>query len=222
MLTQTIALSAAEDGVFVDQIWWYTSRAAGSVAWVLLSASVLMGLTLSSRDSRVFPTGWSIDLHRFLSTLSITFLGVHMAALVPDNFVHFSWAELFVPFASEWQPGAVAWGVVGAWLLVAVEVTSLLRKRMPTRLWRAIHMLSFIVWLAATVHLFVAGTDSSTRPFRVVQVVVIGAVTALFVRRIVVARRALVKSSARVRTLSVEEPVDVEEIDSGERAELST
>ena len=185
----------------VDQVWWFTSRAAGIVSWVLLSGSVVLGLTQSSRASRNLPAGWTLDLHRFLSMLSIVFLSVHLAALVPDNFVHFGWAELFVPYASEWRPGAVAWGIVAFWLLVAVQITSLLRPRLPNRLWRSVHYLSFAVWAGATVHLLAAGTDAGVFLFRVVQVMLIGAVLVFTTVRIVTARRR-----ASVRTLPVEEP----------------
>jgi len=194
----------------VEQVWWFTSRAAGIVSWVLLSLSVLLGLTQSSRASRNLPAGWTLDLHRFLSMLSIVFLSVHLAALVPDNFVHFGWAELFVPYASEWRPGAVAWGIVAFWLLVAVQVTSLLRPRLPNRLWRSVHYLSFVVWTAATVHLLTAGTDADVLLFRVVQGVVVTAVVAFTVLRVLAARR---RGSAG--PLSVEEPVHVDQVDAG-------
>ena len=42
-------------------------------------------------------------------------------------------AELFVPLASAWKPGAVAWGVVALYLLLAIEITSLLQRRIPRR-----------------------------------------------------------------------------------------
>lgn len=200
----------------VDQIWWYTSRSAGITAWVLLSASVLAGMSMSSRDSRQLPQGWPIDLHRFLSTLSLVFLSVHMAALVPDNFVEFGWAEIFIPLASTWQPWAVAWGVVAFWLVVAVEVTSLLRRRIPNRVWRMVHFSSFLVWISSTVHLFLAGTDVGSPAFRVVQAVVIGLVALMFGRRVTVARQRTRVSAGR-SALPIEEAVDVDEVDAGKR-----
>lgn len=200
---------------FVDQVWWYTSRAAGIVSWVLLTASVLAGMSMASRDSRRLPRGWPIDLHRFLSTLSLVFLAVHMAALVPDNFVEFGWAEIFVPMASTWQPGAVAWGVVGFWLVVAVEISSLLKRRIPNRVWRTIHFASFGVWISATVHLFMAGTDVSTPAFRVVQVVLIVAVVLAFIRRAAIGYER--RLSARRGALPVEEPIHIDQVDAGKR-----
>jgi len=202
---------------FVDQVWWFMSRAAGIVGWVLLSCSVILGLSMSARRTRSLPTGWPLDLHRFISMLSIVFLGVHLAALVPDTFVEFGLAELFIPMASSWNPDAVAWGVVAFWLLVAVEVTSLLRARIPHRLWRGVHMLSFVVWISGTVHLFLAGTDASHWAFRIVQVVVIGIVVLLFLARLL----SSFQRSGSAGTLAVEEPVDVDEVDAGEGRELA-
>jgi sulfoxide reductase heme-binding subunit YedZ len=203
----------------VDQIWWFTSRAAGIVAWVLLSLSVIVGLTMSTRSARRLPAGWPLDLHRYLSMLSLTFLTVHLVALIPDDFVHFGLAELLVPMASEWQPGSVAWGIVAFWLVVAVQVTSLLRRRLPTKVWRVVHMSSFVVWLSATVHLLYAGTDAEHPIFRGVQVLTIATVVVLFGRRILFARLKHVRSGGRA-ALPVEEAVDVDQIDAGEGRKL--
>ena len=202
----------------VDEVWWYSSRSAGIVGWVLLSASMIAGMSMSVRDQLV-PRTSKLDLHRFFSTLSLIFISLHLVALVPDNFVHFGLLELFVPYASEWQPEDVAWGVIGFWLLVSVELTSLLRSRIPNRLWKLIHSLAFAVWALATVHLFAAGTDVGHPLFRVVQVTVMGAVLAMFLYRVAIMMK---RRSPRRRTVSVEESVDVDQIDPGERRELPT
>ena len=72
------------------------------------------------------------------------FLAVHLGALVADSYVHFGVADLLVPFASSWKSGAVAWGVVAFWFLIAVEVSSLMMRRLPRRTWRAIHLTSYL------------------------------------------------------------------------------
>jgi len=206
---------------YVDQIWWFMSRAAGIVAWVLLSCSVIIGMTMSSRRNQPLPTGWALDLHRFFSMLAIVFLGIHLAALVPDNFVEFGLAELFIPMASTWEPSAVAWGIVAFWLLLAVEITSLLRARLPHRLWRGVHLLSFVVWISGTVHLLFAGTDVGHWSFRIVQVIVIGAVTLLFVARVIEVFRPDGRGSSPVGTLPIEEPIDIDEVDPWEGREFA-
>ena len=48
----------------------------------------------------------------------------HVVALFLDHYVEFSVADLAVPFAASWSPGALAAGIVAAYLLVAIEVAS--------------------------------------------------------------------------------------------------
>lgn len=142
------------------QLAWYAARSSGLVTWALVTASILWGLALSTRlvRKRGVPA-WLLDLHRFLGTLSLVFLAVHLVALWADSYVHFAWSELLVPMASTFRPGAVAWGIVGMYLLLAVEVTSWLMRRLPRRLWRSVHLGSFGVFAAASVHGFQAGAD---------------------------------------------------------------
>jgi len=144
----------------MDQLWWDTARAGGIVAWCLLAASVLWGLAMSTRTTpdRVRPS-WMLDVHRFLGGLAAVFVGVHVTGLLLDGFVPFGPTDLLVPLASSWHPVAVAWGIVAMYLLLAVELTSLGRRRVPRRAWRVVHTLSFPTFVLATVHGLTAGTD---------------------------------------------------------------
>lgn len=145
-----------------DQVWWYLARASGLVAWVALTAAVLWGVALSTRlVGRAAKPAWLLDLHRFLGGFACVLTAVHLGALVADSWVHIGWLEVLVPLASRWRPGPVAWGVVSLYVLVAVEVSSLLGRRVPMRVWRRIHLLSFLLWVTATVHTLSAGTDAS-------------------------------------------------------------
>ncbi|MEZ5235987.1 MAG: ferric reductase-like transmembrane domain-containing protein [Acidimicrobiales bacterium] len=155
--------------IWTSQLWWYLARAGGIVAWVLLAASMIWGLLLSTKllGRRPHPA-WVTDLHRFLGGLSVVFTAVHVAALVLDSYVSFGPAEVLVPFASHWRPAAVAWGVIATYLLVAIEVTSLLRHRLPRRAWRATHLLSFPLFGLGTLHALTAGTDAGTVAWQLV------------------------------------------------------
>ena len=150
-----------------EQIWWYTARAGGIVGWALLAASVLWGLSITTKATkgRVRPN-WMLDLHRFLGGLALIFTGVHVLAIMADSYVQFGLIQVLVPFTGTWHPAAVAWGIIGFYFLVAVEVTSLLRRRLSKRLWRATHFLSFPLFALTTVHALAAGTDSGTLPLR--------------------------------------------------------
>jgi DMSO/TMAO reductase YedYZ heme-binding membrane subunit len=143
--------------------WWYVTRATGLVAWALLAASVLWGLFVNNKTlARSTPPAWVLDLHRHLGGLAVVFVAVHVAVLPLDSYTHWTVADLLVPMSSAWHPIPVAFGIVGAYLLLAVEISSLLGRRVPRAWWRRIHMLSFPLYVLASVHLFAAGTDSGT------------------------------------------------------------
>jgi DMSO/TMAO reductase YedYZ heme-binding membrane subunit len=145
-----------------DHFWWYVARSGGLVAWTLIVASSVSGLLLATRTRGGRVTSASmLGLHRYLSALAVVFTAVHVVAIVADSFVQFGITDVLVPMAARWHPLAVAWGIVGMYLLVTIEVTSLLRRHLPIRAWRGIHLLSYALFAVATVHLLTAGTDSA-------------------------------------------------------------
>jgi predicted ferric reductase len=149
---------------------WYVARASGLVAWALLVGSVAWGLLMTSKLlRRRVKNAWLLDLHRWLGGLALTFTGVHILAIMSDTYVHFGLASLLVPFASQWHPVAVAWGVASLYLLAAVELTSLARRHLNYRLWRRVHFLSFPLFVMSTIHGLTAGTDSA-RPMAIIAV----------------------------------------------------
>src|SRR5690348_10185557 len=100
---------------------WYVARAAGLTSWALLVFATLWGLALSTKILGKRPRpNWILDLHRWLGGLAVIFTGVHVGALLLDQYVHFGVKEVLVPFASSWRPAAVAWGVVALYMLLAV------------------------------------------------------------------------------------------------------
>lgn len=173
------------------QTWWYVARSTGIVAWSLLTLSMTWGLMLHTRILNGRPTPrWLLDLHRFLGGLSIVFVALHLAGLVGDSYAHFGPAELFVPFASSWRPAAVALGVVAMYLLVAIEVTSLLMRHLPRRWWRAVHLSSFATFLLSTLHTITAGSDARNSVLILAVNVAVAAVLFLILVRVLAPRRA--------------------------------
>lgn len=141
---------------------WYAARASGLIAWAVVTASVVWGLTLSTRlIRRKGVPAWLLDLHKFLGTLSVVFVGVHLLALWADNYVYYGPRELLVPMASEYRPGAVAWGIAATYLLVAIQLTSWAMRKLPRKLWHGVHLTTFPMLFAATVHGFAAGADNA-------------------------------------------------------------
>lgn len=165
---------------------WYIDRAAGLVAWVLLTASVVLGLLLSSKvlGKKVKPN-WLQDLHRGISGLSAAFVAVHVAGAIGDNYIHFGVKDVLVPGASSWRTLATAWGVVTLYLMVAVEGSSLLRKHLPKALWRKLHYLSFPLFITATAHGISAGTDGGKTVGIAVAALATSAIAGLTAMRVV-------------------------------------
>ncbi len=146
--------------------WWFLARSSGLVAGVLLVMAFIWGILLSTQLVKpVKRAAWLLDLHRWLGGLTVGFVILHVVGLVGDSYLTFDLASIFVPFASKWQPGAVTWGVVGMYLLAAVQLTSWprVRSHLSRRIWRAIHLLSFpLLWVVA-MHSGAAGTDVGNR-----------------------------------------------------------
>jgi predicted ferric reductase len=145
-----------------EQLWWYVARSGGIVALLLTGSSVLFGLVMSTRIMKgASSPQWLNGTHRWWGGLSVTFTGVHVLALALDSFVSFGVLDILVPFASSWKPGAVAWGIVTMYLLLAVQITSMLGKRIPRTWWKRVHATSFLLFWTGLVHGATAGTDAS-------------------------------------------------------------
>jgi hypothetical protein len=177
---------------------WYVARGSGLVAWAIVTAATLWGLALSTRlVRRKGVPAWLLDLHRYLGTLSVVFVGVHLLALWADNFVSFTWRELFVPMASPWRPVAVLWGIVATYLLVAIQLTSWLMRRLPRRLWHTVHLSSYALFVTATVHGFTAGADAKVMAVQFSALVGVLLVTFLLGFRVLGRRASAPRSAGR-------------------------
>jgi sulfoxide reductase heme-binding subunit YedZ len=132
---------------------WYFSRASGLVSLALFTAVVVLG---SLGAGRFESTGWSRlttgTLHRNLALTGVVFLAAHIGSGVLDSYVSLHWADVVVPFVAGYKPLWVGLGAVAIDLVIAIVVTSLVRTRIPPRLWRAVHWLAYLCWPVALVH----------------------------------------------------------------------
>jgi hypothetical protein len=172
-----------------SQFWWWVARATGIVAWGFATAAVAWGLALSGRlvRRRRLPA-WILDLHRYLGTLTVAFIAVHVLALVADGYVHFGAQEIFVPMGSPWRPGAVTWGVFAMYGILVIQVTSWGMRRLPRRVWHGIHFTSYAVFVAATVHGALSGADRANPLVQAFAVAGVTVVVVLTVLRVLAAK----------------------------------
>lgn len=145
------------------QEYWYLSRTAGFTAYVVMFASVAAGIVTTTKlASRLRLGNLPFDLHRFLSLLALGLTLLHVFVLLGDSYMNYTVAELWVPFASPYRPFAVALGVIGAWLMIAIVASFYLRRYIGQRAWRTLHCATFGLYAMATAHGLLAGTDAGT------------------------------------------------------------
>ncbi|GAA2003555.1 ferric reductase-like transmembrane domain-containing protein [Catenulispora subtropica] len=139
---------------------WYATRATGVIALILLTASVVLGIVVQVRAaSDRWPRLVTLGVHRNLSLLVLAFLALHIGTAVVDSYAPVGWLSLVVPFASSYRPLWLGLGTVAFDLLLAVTITSLLRRRISVRVWRAVHWAAYACWPAAVVHGLGTGSD---------------------------------------------------------------
>lgn len=174
-----------------EQTWWYLSRSSGIVALVLLVLSVVWGVLLATRVlHHIDRPAWLLDLHKWLGGTALVMTGLHMLGLYLDGYVQFGFRELLVPGTGEYRPVAVAVGVLSFYVMVAVQATSYMRRRLSKRMWHGIHLLSYgLVWGAA-IHAGMAGTDTVNRAYQVLALVLTMLAVAATMIRIVIPARA--------------------------------
>jgi sulfoxide reductase heme-binding subunit YedZ len=170
-----------------DQVLWFTTRGAGAVSLLMFTASATLGLVTVARfQAAGWPRFFNYEMHRRVSLLSIVFLAVHVLTAVFDPFTKLGLGAALVPFASSYRPVQVALGVVALYLFVALIVTSLLRKHIGQRTWRAVHWASYAMWPMALLHGITAGSDAFAPWMLAVDLISIAVITAALGWRIAV------------------------------------
>ena len=184
------------------QFWWYVTRASAMIAWVVLVISVIWGILLSTRIFRKFDNpAWLLDLHRWLSGIAVSMTALHMFSLYMDSYAPFSIQDLFIPFHSTYtkfpQLGGlpVALGVICAYLLIAVQSTSLIMRLLPRKFWKGIHYTSYVVVLLVSFHAGWTGTDTRAWLYRIVAIALIMLTTVALIVRIIFPKSAKTLSS---------------------------
>jgi len=162
-----------------DQLLWYTTRGAGAVSLVLLSAVVVLGILSVLRvQSTSWPRFLTAGLHRNLSLMALVFLALHIVTAVVDPFTHLGWLAAVVPFSSYYRTFWLGLGTVAFELMLAIVLTSLIRGFIGQSAWRLIHWLAYASWPVAVLHGFGTGTDAWTAWLLAIQLVCILAVLA--------------------------------------------
>jgi len=182
---------------------WILARASGFTAFAALTAEVVLGLLMSTGRGTTWrtwlPKATRVELHRWLSPLTLALVGGHVAVLLADDFVRFDALDVLVPFVAPTRPIALGLGVLALYAAVVVHVSFGLRKRLGARTWRRLHYLSFATFLLAGIHGVAAGSDAG-RPWALAMFgVPLAVVAVLVVVRVATAVRDLRDCAARAQ-----------------------
>ena len=140
--------------------YWYLTRSTGTVALVLLTISVALGVLDVERFSTPRLPRFAVDgAHRSVSLLSVVFLVIHILTASLDSFAPIPLVDAIIPFVGTYRPFWLGLGAASSDLLLAVAITSVVRQRLGYRSWRAIHWLAYACWPIAVLHGLGTGSD---------------------------------------------------------------
>ncbi|MGB8879247.1 MAG: ferric reductase-like transmembrane domain-containing protein, partial [Solirubrobacteraceae bacterium] len=142
---------------------WFITRGTGAISLVLLTLTVALGIA-NVRRTRIGATPRFVldSVHRSASLLAVSFVAVHVLTTLLDGFAPITLLDVIVPFGSKYRPLWLGLGTVAFDLLIAIVLTSLLRRRLGYRAWRTTHWLAYASWPIALVHGLGTGSDTRT------------------------------------------------------------
>jgi hypothetical protein len=152
------AIAAASPSPF-----WFLTRGTGVISLLLLTLTVALGIANVRRTQIGEMPRFVLDsVHRTAALLAVSFVGVHIVTTLLDGFAPITLLDAVIPFTSAYRPVWLGLGTVAFDLLLAVIITSLLRRRLGYGAWRATHWLAYASWPVALIHGLGTGTDAKT------------------------------------------------------------
>ena len=95
-------------------------------------------------------------MHRNLSLFCLALIAIHIVTIV----LPIGYLDAFVPFLTPYRPLWIGLGALAFDMLLAVAITSGLRRRIGVSTWRGVHYLAYACWPIAVLHGLGSGTDT--------------------------------------------------------------
>ena len=166
-----------------EHLFWITSRAAGTLALLVSSVAVAIGLTMGGKLLK----GRGPDLrvtHEALSLATIVALVVHAVALLGDKFLHPSVADIAIPFVSSYQTLWTSMGIVAGWMMIILGLSFYARGRIGQQRWRKLHRFTALAWALGLWHSLAEGTDAGAAWFLIATAIVAVPAALLLIARL--------------------------------------
>jgi hypothetical protein len=127
---------------------------------LLLTVSVVLGVLDVKRYTSPRWPRFAVDrVHRDVSLLVLALLVVHIVTSVLDGFAPITLTDGVIPFLSPYRPLWLGLGALSFDVLIAVALTSALRRRLGYQAWRAVHWAAYASWPIAIFHGLGTGSD---------------------------------------------------------------
>ena len=148
--------------LLVRTIPWMLARAAGLVAYVLLTVLVLVGLAMSQPvwQSRHQTLKRLMPWHRAGTLVFLAFLLTHILAIALDPYVAIGWAGAFIPFLSGYRTVFVAMGTLALYFVVVLAFTAQFSRPLFGIRWLTVHRFALITYGLSWVHAVWTGSDT--------------------------------------------------------------
>jgi methionine sulfoxide reductase heme-binding subunit len=184
---------------------WNVSRALGLVALLLcgvvLALGALHNTTLSRAATQALPRFVLVALHRNLALITVVFVALHVLTVLVTPYLPLRWYHVLVPGTASFNPWPVGLGAVALDLLLAVVISSSLRRYLSKRAWLVVHWTSYVCFPVAVAHAVAnASFRGGTWWTLVVPLVSTGIVVGGLVYRRSARRRAALPLAERGRT----------------------
>lgn len=146
-------------GNILQNFEWYMIRVTGTIAYLLLYLTVIIGLWSQVQKKRKKKISRALSLHEKLADWALILVFGHLGFLFIDSYIGFKWTELLIPFDSSYKPIPMALGTISLYFLIITTITSKLRKKIGYLRWRKLHALNPILYVMVTIHGLFIGTD---------------------------------------------------------------
>ena len=187
----------------LDYSWWLLSRASGTVALVLVTVSVLIGLLMAS--GLLKKPGLKRSLvasHEHLALIALVAIAVHGIALLGDRTLNPGPIGVLVPMQISYRPVYTSLGIISGYLTAALALSFYARKRIGGGRWRRIHRYTVLAYVLGVAHALGAGSDTGIEAVRLGVLVSVLPAAILFLAR----NRPRPAKAATRRRLEVVQP----------------
>jgi predicted ferric reductase len=146
------------------KVYWYLSRGTAFISLSLLWLSMALGLGMTSKMARLWPGApASFAIHEYVSLLGLAFAIFHGLVLLGDHYINFTPAQIVMPFSTVgYRPLWVGIGQIGFYIWAIVALSFYIRPLIGQKTWKAVHYLSFLMYVMGLSHGLFSGTDTAT------------------------------------------------------------